>query len=446
MNAVHRLTLIVLGLASAAFLAACGSSGGGGSAPAIPPWTKLIGTAGAGTVGNGVATDPNGNVYVTGLTTGGLDGNTRMGTQDFFVTMYDSAGNKVRTRQLGVSGLITVAHSVAVDSRGNVYVAGNTQGGLDGNTLIGIKDAFVTMYDSSGNKVRTRQIGASGQATAAASVAVDSSGNVYVAGSTSGGLDGNPLTGSIDFFVTMYDAAGNKVRTRQLGVPLQQTTGVSVAVDSNGKVYVAGYTTGGLDGNTLMGTKDIFVTTYDASGNKIRTRQLGVAAQQTTVFGVAVDSSGNVYLAGETYGGLDGNILMGTKDSFVTMYDASGNKIRTRQLGVSGGNGTGATGVAVDSAHNVYVSGYTDGGLDGNTLTGTEDLFVTTYDAAGTKIRTRQFGASETYAYATPAGIALDSNRNLYVAGTTNGGLDGNTLLGSTDAFLVKYDSSGTRQ
>ena len=133
---------------------------------------------------------------------------TLTGVNDLFVTMYDSSGNKVRTRQLGVSGKDTEAYGVAVDSLGNVYVAGFTNGGLDSNTLTGLYDFFVTMYDSSGNLVRTQQLGVSGKDTEAYGVAVDSSRNVYVAGYTTGGLDSNTLTGTQDFFVTMYDSAG----------------------------------------------------------------------------------------------------------------------------------------------------------------------------------------------------------------------------------------------
>ena len=68
--------------------------------------TKELGVAGADTEATGVAVDANGNVYVTGYTYGGLDGNTLSGagSNDFFLTMYDSSGNKVRTKQLGVAG------------------------------------------------------------------------------------------------------------------------------------------------------------------------------------------------------------------------------------------------------------------------------------------------------------------------------------------------------
>ena len=91
---------------------------------------------------NGVATDSSGNVYVTGGTKGGLDGNTSAGNTDLFVVKYNSSGTKQWTKQLG-SVSSDSANGVATDSSGNVYVTGGTKGGLDGNTSAGNADLFV---------------------------------------------------------------------------------------------------------------------------------------------------------------------------------------------------------------------------------------------------------------------------------------------------------------
>ena len=99
---------------------------------------------------NGVATDSSGNVYVTGGTKGGLDGNTSAGNTDLFVVKYNSSGTKQWTKQLGTSG-IDSTNGVATDSSGNVYVAGVTSGGLDG-TNAGSYDLFVVKYNSDGVK------------------------------------------------------------------------------------------------------------------------------------------------------------------------------------------------------------------------------------------------------------------------------------------------------
>jgi len=430
---------IGLALCLVTLLAACGGGGG------VSPWigTKQLGVAGKETRGNSVATDASGNVYVAGYTQGGLDGNTLTGTTDFFFTKYNSSGDKQYTRQLGVAEQDTLGNSVATDANGNVYVAGWTRVGLDGNTLTGTTDFFFTKYDSSGVKQYTRQLGVAGQSTYGRSVATDASGNVYVAGYTRGGLDGNTLTGTADFFVTKYGSSGVKQYTRQLGVAAQDTYGLSVATDASGNVYVAGYTLGGLDGNTLTGNQDFFVTKYNSSGVKQYTQQLGVAAQDTYGESVATDANGNVYVAGYTRGGLDGNTLTGTYDLFVTKYDSSGVKQYTRQLGVTGRTTYGES-VATDASGNVYVAGFTGGGLDGNTLTGTYDLFVTKYNSSGVKQYTRQLGVAGQRTEGTS--VATDANGNVYVAGNIWGGLDGNALTGTLDFFVTKYNSSGVKQ
>jgi hypothetical protein len=412
--------------------------------------TKQLGVSGQKTDGFGAAVDSSGNVYVAGSTDGDLNLNTPLtaGTTDFFLTMYDPAGNKVRTKQLGVSGQNTDGFGVAVDSSGNVYVAGSTDGAL-GSAITGTTDFFLTKYDPSGNIVRTRQLGVSGHTTVAYGVAVDPSGNVYVAGYTDGKLGSDPLMGATDFFLTKYDPSGNIVRTIQLGVSggLVDTVAYGVAVDSSGNVYVAGYTDGKLGSDPFGGTEDFFVIKYDSSGNIVYTKQLGVSGKNTEAYSVAVDSSGNVYVAGYTDGDLDTNILMGYEDFFVTKYDSSGTKQYTKQLGVSGGVvDTVANGVAVDSSGNVYVAGYTDGDLNLNTplLAGSTDFFVTKYDSSGTLVRTKQLGVSGKITDA--FGVAVDSSSNVFVAGYTFGGLDGNTLTGTTDFFVTKYDSSGNKQ
>lgn len=440
---MKQFSLFSAMLVITALLSACG--GGGGSAapaPASTKWTgtKQLGVTGANTVSEGIAIDTNGNVYVAGSTNGALDGNALAGTQDLFLSMYNSVGTKVRTKQLGVATKITAANSVAVDSNGNVYVAGATYGALDSQTLTGTQDYFLTMYDAAGNKVRTKQAGVASALTVATGVAVDLNGNVYVTGYTNGALTGT-LTGTQDFFLAMYDKNGSLVRTKQLGVASAQTAATSVAVDANSNVYVVGYTYGDLAGTGLTGTRDYFLTMYDSAGNVVRTKQLGVAGKSTAATGVAVDASGNVYVAGFTYGGLSGNTLTGTQDMFVTTYDSAGNWVRTKQLGATN-TITAANSVAVDSNGNILVAGSTYGNLAG--LTGVQDFFVTTYDSTGTLLRTKQLGASGTYTEAN--GVAIDANRNVYVSGYTKGGLDGNTLKGIQDFFITKFDSLGVKQ
>ena len=109
---------------------------------------------------NGVATDSSGNIYVTGGTKGGLDGNTSAGNTDLFVVKYNSSGTKQWTKQLGSSGRDS-ANGITIETSGNVYVTGVTFGGLDWNTSAGANDLFVVKYNSSGTKQWTKQLGSS---------------------------------------------------------------------------------------------------------------------------------------------------------------------------------------------------------------------------------------------------------------------------------------------
>ena len=242
--------------------------------PTVTNWsgTKQLGSS-LGDVAHGISTDSSGNVYITGYAGSGLDGNTRAGTgydHDLFIVKYDNGGIKQWTQQLG-SSFTDRGYGISTDSSGNVYVTGHTWGGLDGNTNAGSSDLFVVKYDSGGIKQWTQQLGTSFD-DYAQGIITDPSGNVYVTGYTWGGLDGNTNVGSDDLFVVKYDSDGIKQWTQQLGTyTYDEARGIST--DLSGNAYVTGYTQGDLDGNTHTGGKgmysgDLFVVKYDTNGNK----------------------------------------------------------------------------------------------------------------------------------------------------------------------------------
>ena len=113
-------------------------------------WTKQLGTS-SDDKGRGVTTDPSGNIYVTGETRGNLDGNTNSGSFDIFLIKYNSSGTKQWTKQLGTSS-VDKGRGVTTDSSGNIYVTGDTEGDLDGNTNSGSVDIFLVKYNSDGVK------------------------------------------------------------------------------------------------------------------------------------------------------------------------------------------------------------------------------------------------------------------------------------------------------
>jgi lipopolysaccharide export system protein LptA len=397
-------------------------------------WTKQLGTAGAD-FAQDAAADGSGNIYITGYTYGGLDGNSNAGGYDAFLVKYNNEGTKEWTRQLG-TGDSDYATGIAVDGSGNIYVTGYTYGGLDGNPNAGGSDAFLVKYDSEGVKQWTRQLGTPAD-DEAGNAAVDSIGNTYVTGHTQGGLDGNTNAGGRDFFLVKYNSGGVKEWTRQTGTNAEDTaTGVSV--DGGGNVYLTGYTYGGLNGNTNAGSADLFLVKYDGAGARQWTRQTGTASYDRAN-AVAVDLNGSVYVTGYTNASIDGIVYEGEEDIFIVKYTGEGVKQWTRQMGTF--SGEYAEGAAVDRSGNVYIAGYTYGDLDGNSNEGGYDLFLIKYD--GLYEWTRQTGTSTyDYAYAT----AVDGSGNIYVTGYTYGGLDGNPNSGGYDAFIVKYGSGGVKQ
>ena len=203
---------------------------------------------------------------------------------------------------------------------------------------------------------------------------------------------------------------------------------------------MTGYTSGDLDNNTNSGGRDYFLVKYYDNGTKQWTQQTGTSASDYGK-GVVIDSSDNIYVTGQTAGGLDNNTNSGSIDIFLAKYYDNGTKQWTQQLGTS--SSEIGYGVIADSSNNVYVAGYTTGGLDGNTNSGSSDLFLVKYNSSGSKQWTRQLGTS---LYDSVFGVTVDSSNNIYLTGKTDGRLDNNTNSGTSDIFLVKYNSSGVKQ
>ena len=403
-------------------------------------WTRQLGTS-LDDEAYGVAVDGSRNIYVTGYTYGGLDGNANAGGSDLFLTKYAPDGTKLWTKQMGTTQT-EVANAVAVDSDGNVYVAGRTSGDLDGNTSQGSNDAFLIKFASEdGAKlwIHAIQIGTSKNDEATA-VTVDNAGNIYITGRTEGSL-GGPIQGKFDLFLVKYDPSGVEKWRTQYGSP-DQDVAYAIAKVSNGNIYVTGRTNGPLCGTWQL-MSDIFLIMYDPNnGGGICKSQLGTQFNDYP-FGIAVDYAGNIYVTGFTDGDLDGNHNAsgsggcdGCSDIFLVKYDPNGTKVWTKQMGTSGKDI--AKSVAVDSFGNAYIAGYTDAGLDDNTNPnpGTHDLFLVKYEPNGNKLWTKQRGtSSDDDAY----GVAVDGKGNIYVTGGTSGGLDDNINAGAKDLFLVKY-------
>ena len=362
-----------------------------------------------------------------------------LGSNDTFV-MTGSLLNF--TRLSGVSGSNTYGWGVSIDSNYNSYVTGTAEGDLDDQVKTGIKDAFLIKYNSSGIKQWTRLTGTSSKYTYSQKVAVDSNGNIYIVGFTTGSLDGQTISGDVDAFVIKYNSSGVKQWTRLTGIATKGTYGMDVVVDSSSNIYMIGTTDGGIDGQSLTGSQDMFVVKYNSSGTKQWTRLLGVAGVQTKGNGIAVDTNSNIYITGDTFGNLDGQTGHTPGDAFVVKYNSSGIKQWTRLTG--GGGNISSYDIVVDSSANIFITGWTIGSIDGESVSGTTDMYAVKYNSSGTKQWTRLLGVADQQTIG--VSLAVDSNSNIYVTGNTRGNLDGEIKTGNTDTFVVKYNSSGTKQ
>jgi L-ascorbate metabolism protein UlaG (beta-lactamase superfamily) len=295
---------------------------------------------------------------------------------------------------------------------------------------LGVASARPGEKNARGVRLWVRQLG-TGSADIAFGVSADGRGSVYVAGSTEGSLDA-VNAGDADAFVSRFGSDGRRLWTRQLGTKARDAA-FAVAADHDRAVYIAGLTFGGLDGSNA-GAYDAFVTKYSPRGDLLWVRQLGTAAGEFAG-GVAVDEQGNVYIGGDSHGDLGGKNL-GDADAYIAKYSPDGRRLWTRKLGSRAGDVV--KGICTDNHGRVYVAGQTDGDF-GTASHGRTGAFVAAYTTGGRRLWTRQFGsAALDYANA----VATDGRGAIYVAGLTNGALYG-ANAGHSDAFLARYDSKG---
>lgn len=277
----------------------------------------------------------------------------------------------------------------------------------------------------------------SGSPDEALGVALDRVGDAYVVGWAAGTLPGQVSAGTVDAFVRKVEPAGNELWTRQFG-SWERDFARAVAVNDAGDAYVVGDTYGTLPGQVSAGGYDAFVRRYDPAGNELWTRQFGGGGGEGA-WGVALDGAGNAYVVGTTGAALAGQAPAGSFDAFVRKYDPAGHEVWTRQFGSQVGDG--GRGVAVDPSGNVFVVGTTEGALAGQTSAGGFDAYIRQYGPGGQELWTRQFGSSaDDFAVA----VAIDPAGNPTMAGSTDGTLPGQRSAGGTEAFLRRFDPAGT--
>jgi hypothetical protein len=338
-----------------------------------------------------------------------------------------SAQTQAWTSQFGTT-VSERSNSAAPDGAGGMYLSGYTLGSLGGPNA-GNQDAWVARYGHSGNQLWIRQLGTLNSDFAQA-IAPDGTGGTFVGGLTDGNL-GGPNAGLSDGWFAHYDGAGNQTWKRQLGTATSDSIW-AMAQDGLGGVYVSGQTAGNLGGPSAGGG-DAWLARYDSAGNQIWIRQLGSSNNEISQC-AAPDGSGGVYVSGYTQGSLAGP-LVSMWDTWLARYDSGGNQLWIRQSSTTGDDFSRAA--AADGSGGVYIAGQ----IAPPAGQGYPDAWLARYDSAGNQTWFRQFGSPVgDYAFA----AASDGWGGAYVSGHTQGNVAGPNAGGS-DAWLAHYDNGGTQ-
>jgi Beta-propeller repeat len=292
---------------------------------------------------SGIAVDGSGNVYVTGWSWG-----SEQFANDYATIKYNSAGQEQWVaRYNGPANSSDYTRGIAVDDSGNVYVTGESFGS-------GTERDYATIkYSPSGQEEWVARYNGPGNGTDAANaLAVDGSGNVYVTGTSVG-----TTFPDFDYATIKYNSAGQEQWVARYNSPGNGDDGATrIAIDGSGNVYVTG---GSID--PITNYEQYVTIKYNSGGQEQWDASYsGPYNGAHTPLGIAVDGSGNVYVTGQSAG-------PGFHYDYATVkYDPAGTEQWVARYNGPGDSEDSASAIAVDGSGNVYVAG-TSVGLGTNT-------------------------------------------------------------------------------
>ncbi|MFC2101182.1 SBBP repeat-containing protein [Bacteroidota bacterium] len=275
-------------------------------------------------IGQSITTDVSGNVYITGIYRNYGDYDPGPGTHtitsngdfDIFILKLDSSGTFVWARSIGGTGY-DKSYQIIHDGNGNLYLSGYYQNTVDFNwgsgtslsTSNGAEDIFLLKLTDSGNFTWARTIGGTGN-DRARSIALDTSGNIYITGEFENTADFDPDTGTFYLynsylprtFVLKLDTSGNFIWAKSANGG--ESVGNSIVTDSSGNVYLTGYFKNIVSFNpnytiylTSNGNEDVYVAKLDTSGNSIWQNNTG-GSNKDKGHSITTDPIGNIYITG----------------------------------------------------------------------------------------------------------------------------------------------------
>jgi hypothetical protein len=292
-------------------------------------WTHLVGDEEDDEI-HDVATDAAGNIYAAGTAGSALgEASYNGGGSDGFVAKFSASGERIWIRHIGTDGL-DEAFGIEADGDGSLYVVGDTEGELGGQTHAGgLDDGFLIRLSTDGERAWTRLVGTP-ESDRLRAVSIGPNGDVGVVGTTRGALD-KQAGDSEDFdgIAAVFDPSGKRQWLEQFGTPaLEEVADVAFGADA---LYVGGETKGALgDGDRDEDRTDTdgFVVAYDGAGEHRWTR-LFAGRVDDRVLGLTPDGD-TLHVVGQTSDRLGGLGLSSPTTGFHARLSDSGNERSTR--------------------------------------------------------------------------------------------------------------------
>ncbi|XXY51004.1 SBBP repeat-containing protein [Sorangium sp. So ce269] len=470
---MHDVHCALRSISSAAHIA-CLLAAASGCTQELPPpehlgdagpehvWSTRFGGAGR-SLARGVASDRQGNVFVTGSFAGTLDlgggaaSLVSQGDTDAFIAKLDADGNPSWGRAFG-DAAGQVAWTIDVDDEGNSLVSGHFAGTVDfgeGPRSAGdTDDVFIVKLDPDGRTLWTRQIGDVAEHQVGVSATFDAEGGVLLAGGFQGTIDlgAGPLTsaGDLDILVAKLDPDGNPLWNQTFGGPGREQA-IRAAVDEiSGEVIIGGLITNTVDFGDgplpflTSGAHGFVVLRLDPEGKLLWSRRFGELGAED-LLDVATDGEGNVLVAGSDLGptlSLDGDTSVPPRnyDIVVAKLSPAGDPLWNERFGGAGRQYV--SGLAVDVAGHVIVAGGAGGAIDfgGGPLAGSDSpqprLVLAELNPEGRHLWSSRASGDPTHR---ASDVALDPAGNLLLCGDGNGTIDlgGGPLQGVAEGRMV---------
>ncbi len=384
----------------------------------------------------GAAVDASGSVFTAGLR--GYAGSDGLPVRELVVTKSDSDGRLSWTKQFESSEGLIEGRGIALDSQGDVIVTGLARGDVDASSALGKIDAVVLKLSSAtGEIIWVTHLGTETDDYGFA-LAVDVEDAIYVAGMTNGMLEGQASSGRADGFVAKLDTDGALVWTRQIGSG-ENDSFTAITVDPTERVFVAGNAGGSIGAQLNAGFDDIVVAELDAAtGEIIAINMLGTPqVDRATAIGANV---AGVFVGGYSYGALgDSSFLLEDAVLIAFADDVSTTPLWIEQFGADGLESI--TALVSDGGDFLTMTGnaydFTEGSrgfvqkFDVSSRTPVWSAVIENSVEPATKMSV------------TADAIAVDpATDKTYVVGSTLGPVDQNAVVGE-DAYLVSYDADG---